>query len=297
MIVKRYILVVAGLLTGMLLFAQGGASIRASVDKNRILIGEPILLTIKAHIATGSASQFPVIDTIDHFEIQSKPKADTLDEEGGIGIERVYTITSFDSGRWVIPPFVISGAQQSDSIPIDVVFSEFDPSQDYHDIKDILEVKVPKKKLPWWYIAGGILLAILVYVFIKRKPIPKPVARVRVNAYEEAMKSLQDLELSKPATKEFYSVLINIFRQYVLQRKGIQSLQKTTDDLVVQLKGIGLPRELFDQLAQSLRMGDFVKFAKYQPAAEDNRKIFETIKAAIQHIEQAAAAEQAVQQK
>ena len=63
------------------------------------------------------------------------------------------------------------------------------------------------------------------------------------------------------------------------------SMQKTTDDLVVQLRGLPMDRLQFEKLAQSLRLSDFVKFARYVPSAEDDRNTFETIKNAIVAIE------------
>jgi hypothetical protein len=57
----------------------------------------------------------------------------------------------------VIPSFVFAEGIVTDSIPVDVVFSEFNPEQDYHDIKDIIEVTPQKKKDKqwWWYLIGG----------------------------------------------------------------------------------------------------------------------------------------------
>ena len=153
-------------------YAQGGATVKATVDKNKILIGEPIKLTIEAHLSPGSANSFIQIDTIDHFEFLDKPVIDSTNKDGGI-IKGTYMITSFDSGHWVIPSFVFSRNThqqviKTDSIPIDVVFSDFDPNQDYHDIKDIIEVAPEKKKQRWWLIAAGaLLLAALAIYFLR----------------------------------------------------------------------------------------------------------------------------------
>ncbi len=62
-------------------------------------------------------------------------------------------------------------------------------------------------------------------------------------------------------------------------------MQKTTDDLVLQLKQIGLERNQFDNIAQALRLSDFVKFAKYKPSIEDNELFLKSIKNGIEEIE------------
>lgn len=263
-------------------------SIKATLNKNRILIGEPFQLTVEARIPGGAIVKPVRIDTISHFEFLEKPVIDTTRDGKEITIKGVYTLTSFDSGHWVIPSYALSSAIKTDTLPVDVVFSEFDPNQDYHDIKDIIEVEEEKKKQKWWlYIAGGILLFALIMLLLKKKkkPVPKTVEPA-ATAFEEAMNQLAKLKASAPGPKEFYSRLIDIFKLYVFRKKGILSLQKTTDDLVIQLRDLQIPKDIFDPLAQSLRLGDFVKFAKYVPAAEDDQAAFNHVKKGIEEIEQ-----------
>ena len=99
------------------------------------------------------------------------------------------------------------------------------------------------------------------------------------------MNQLEKLQKEKPEQKQYYSRLVDIFRVYIFKKKEIHSLQKTTDDLVLQLKGIPVDKEQFEKLSQALRLSDFVKFAKYVPSAEDDKAIFETIKNSITSIE------------
>lgn len=288
MIFHRFILSFTFLLLTQITKAQVGASIKATVDKNKILIGEPLLLTIEAKLSAGSVIPFVKIDSIHHFEFLEKPVIDSASENGNITVKAVYKITSFDSGHWVIPSFILSPAVKTDTIPIDVVFSEFDPNQDYHDIKDIIEVAPPKKKQWWWLIAGGALLltAIAVYLLRKKRPAPLPAPKVMIDPYEEAMKQLELLQKDKPDAKKYHSKLTDVFRLYVFRKKGILSLQKTTADLVLQLRDLNLSKEQFDKLSQALRLSDFVKFAKYIPSAEDDKSTFDVIKNSIKEIEQ-----------
>ena len=288
MIFKKYILCILIIISSQLVIAQGTATIKSSVDKNKILIGQPIQLTVETFFPQGSPIPFD-IDSIPHFEIEDRPSVDTTEREGGIVIKKVYKITSFDSGYWVIPSFVMAQNFKSDTIPIDVVFSDFDPKQDYHDIKDIIEVKPPeeRKQQWWWYAAGGALItAVLLYFLLtKKKPVSAASKKVAVNPYEEAMKDLEELQRNKPAAKEYYSKLTEIFRLYVFRKKRILSLQKTTDDLIMQLQDLELNKDQYDKLAQSLRLSDFVKFAKYIPSVDDDRNSLEEIKKSIMTIE------------
>ena len=270
-------------------YAQTGTVLRASVDKNRILIGEPILLTITADIPENEVIRFPVIDGLPHFEIQDNPTTDTTNTSYGTSLKQVIRITSFDSGHWVIPSFVLTDKLITDTIPIDVVFSVFDPNLDYHDIKDIIEIKPEEKKTPWWYYAlggaGVIIIGLIIYLLVKKK---KPIAVKReivIDPYTEAINELDQLQQKKITSKEYYTVLTDIFRLYIFKRKGIHSLQETINDLVVQLRSLGLPEGQYKQLTQALQMGDFVKFAKYEPSSEEKTGSLDTIKTVITMIE------------
>jgi LPXTG-motif cell wall-anchored protein len=291
MIFRNQILFLLTLFFAQLAGAQGGATIKASVDKNKILIGEPFHLIIEANLSPESVISFVNVDTIEHFEFAGKPVIDTINKEGSTTIKGVYKLTSFDSGHWVIPSFILSPAVKTDTIPIDVVFSDFNSNQDYHDIKDIIEVKPEEKKQWWLYAAGGalLLLLLLIYLLRKKKPQPALVIKENINPYEEAMKQLEQLQKDKLETKQLHSKLTDIFRLYIFRKKGILSLQKTTDDLVLQLESLNLDKEQFDRFSQSLRLSDFVKFAKYVPSNDDNRNCLEEIKNAIVTIEKTEA--------
>ena len=268
--------------------AQGGATIKASVDKNKILIGEPLQLTVEVYLSPESIKLFVVIESIPHFEFLETPLVDTLNKVGGLKLRSIYKLTSFDSGHWVIPPIALSDKIKSDSIPVDVVFSDFNPDQDYHDIKDIIEIEAKAKKSWIWYLVTGVVaVLLLIYFLLKRKKVPVNVVMApALNPLEEAMKQLEILQNQKSSGKIYHTKLIDIFKLYVLKKKNILSLQKTTDDLVRQLNPILNDKEMYNQLQQALRLSDYVKFAKYVSTAEDDRTTFETILKTIKKIEQ-----------
>ena len=280
-----HLLVLAGSVCG-----QEGTSIKATVDKNKILLGEPFKLTVEAGYTKEGTVSFTGIDSIPHFEMAGDTQTDSSISIGLVTIRRVYTLTSFDSGHWVIPAFSLSKKIRSDTIGIDVVFSEFDPAQEYHDIKEIIEVRVAKGRPWWWYAAGGALLLALALVYFLRRKKPLFIEKPShvIDPYKEAVDQLESLQRSKPDSKQYHTQLSGIFRLYVFRRKGVLSLQKTTDDLLLQLKDKGLSKEEFEKLCQSLRMGDMVKFAKYSPSEADDRAAHAVILEAVNRIEKQA---------
>ena len=274
-------------------YSQDKVTFKANVDKNNIVIGERIHLNLEADFPLHEPMRFFTIDSIPHFEILERKKIDTIDNNKGIKLSQSFTLTSFDSGHWVIPSFELTGdkPQLTDTIPVNVSFSPFDPNQEYHDIKDIMEVHaVEKKKEDWrWYIAASALfLSAIIYLLARKKKKIAPKAKL-IDPFREATLELEKLRKENLSSKLFFTRLVDIFRLYVSRRRGIASLQKTTDDLVVQLRSLKLPEEDFNQLAQTLRMADFVKFAKYEPNETDKGNSFNITKKSIDKIEKLSA--------
>ena len=247
-------------------------------------------LTIEASLTPEAIKFFNAFDSIQHFEILDKPTLDTTNKDGGSFLRAVYKLTSFDSGHWVIPSFSFTKKIKTDTIPVDVIFSEFNPEQEYHDIKDILDAEEQKKEDEknwiWYAVAGTVLILLLIYFLLKKKKEPALAPMPALSAFEEAIRQLNSLQGQNLDPKDYHTKLVDIFRLYVLKKKNILSLQKTTDNLVVQLRPVISSAEVFSQVQQALRLSDFVKFAKYIPSAEDNQSAFNTIKKTIEHIEQ-----------
>ncbi len=282
--------------------SQTTTTVHASVDKTSILIGEQINLVIEANIPENEPIGFFSPDSIAHFEFLQKGKIDTTNTNKGTILKQLFRITSFDSGQWVIPSYSLPQSEnlKTDSIIINVGFMPMDSTKDYNDIKEIIEVNAGKEQdWTWYYVGGGaLLLLIIVYLLTKKKKKKEQqlaeVAEKIIDPYTEALEQLDKLQRENlPAnegTKQYYSRLTDIFRIYVEKKKNIQSLQQTTDDLVTQLKSINLEKEQYNQLSQTLRLSDFVKFAKYIPTETDNKNVFDTIKNSIQEIEKMNAA-------
>lgn len=269
--------------------AQDSTVVKATVDKSKIFIGEQIQLTLEAEIPESQPIRFFTLDSIPHFEILKAGKIDTTNTRGGTTLSRIIQLTSFDSGHRVIPSFYLYETLATDSIPVEVSFSQFDTAQAYHDIKDIIEVAPAKEeKMKWWWFAGAAVLILLIVLILamRKKKKPEPVQLVEIpDPYKIAMQKLAVLQQTKTEVKEYYSQLVDIFRVYVDDKKGVHSLKQTSDDIIVQLKKLNMPEELFSQLTQSLRLSDWVKFAKYNPSDTDTKRVFEDIKNAITTIE------------
>lgn len=270
-------------------FAQQATTIKATVDKNRIVIGEQFSLTIETTIPENEPIRFIGIDSIPHFEFIGESKNDTINKGGSTIIRRQLSVTSFDSGQWIIPPYVMADGVQSDSIAIDVSFSEFDPNQPYHDIKDVEDVPEEREQSTTWWIVAGIatLLAIIVlYVLMRKKKTPATVTVAPpLSPYQAAMQALQSLQANKPDNKTFHTTLSDVLRDYLDSRLALHTNQQTTNQLLNSISAYLLPEATYNNVKQALLLGDFVKFAKFTPQPAEDDFSLEAITASIQHIE------------
>jgi hypothetical protein len=289
---SRKILISALLLCAKFSFAQPSVSVSAVVDKNEILIGQRVQLSLDVKVSLGfNPSWFP-LDTIPHFDIIDKGRIDSVITGTDKSYHQNIIITSFDSGIHVIPRLPVMIGDKSfltDSIPITVKFTAPDSKQGYHDIKDILDVQYPYSKyIIWAIIATTIISVALGMYFITRKQkagIKEEQIISRLSAYEEAIKSLDELKEQqlpeKGLVKLYYIRLNDILRLFVLRKLQIASMAKTNEELIMQLKEQNISREQFSQLAEALRISDFVKFAKYQPAENANEENYKIIKSSV----------------
>lgn len=275
--------------TGTFAVAQQATTITASVDKNKIVIGEQFLLSIETTIPENEPIRFIAIDSIPHFEFIGTGKNDTLNKGGSTIIRRQMVVTSFDSGQWIIPPYVMSEGVQSDSLTIDVGYSTFDSNQPYHDIKDVEDVPEERQQHITWMIVAGVALLfilILLYALTRRKKAAAPVVTApALSPYQAAMQALQQLAANKPDSKSFHTALSDTLRNYLDKRLALQTNRQTTNQLLHTISIHLLPEVTFNQLKQALLLGDFVKFARFTPQTTEDDFSIATITATIQELE------------
>jgi hypothetical protein len=283
---KGYILLVLVLSLSFFAVAQRAV---ATVDKQKILIGEQFHLRLQANFNKGEPLDFFEVDTIPRFDILDRSAIDTSKFNDGVALVQNLTVTSWDSGKIQIAPFSL-GRYQTKALAITVAYSPspFDTTQPYHDIHDIMEVKRPSENTWYWYLIGLLILILLFLLFFpKGKPRAKGEFVSDEGAYKKALRRLDALQKKQSTdNKVFYTELVQVFREYLNRRKNIYSFSKTTEDLSRQVKTLDLDRELYQHLVQTLMVSDFVKYAKYQASDEERRSSLGSIRETIVSIEQ-----------
>ncbi len=271
--------------------------LKATVDKQKILIGEPIQLMLEATVTGNAPLVWPSLDSLPHFEWVEKHNVDSSIQPGQRYYRQYLTITSFDSGAYAIPRLTFAAGNKqyfTDSIRINIGYTKIDPNKDYHDIKDIIDVPNPFARWFAWMVAlvstGSLALVIWL---VRKKKIWKPSAvsgpAPALSPYKEAIRHLDELQRQNlpetGAIKTYYSRLGDIFRVYLYRRLGIQSLSETSEEMISQLRRLALSTQQFSELADTLRMSDFVKFAKYQPGSAEAEGHLRTIRSTIEELD------------
>lgn len=273
-------------------------SVKATINRDKIMIGEPVELKLEAKLPAGTDAKWFPVDSMAHFEFIDKGKIDTISTSDTKTYRQTLIITSFDSGRWAIPSLAFTIGNKdylTDSLPVSVAYSNFDPKQDYHDIKDIIEVENTSTRYINWVILGVAILSLLAVIYFLRKKVtaPQPVVIKKpvskLTPLQEALQAIEDLQKRGYAehtrTKIFHTELNDIFRQYLYRKTGVATMEKTSGELMLQLKQFNLPADDFTLLAQALRMNDAVKFAKYQPGENENQQAIDTIKKSVEKLD------------
>jgi hypothetical protein len=265
--------------------------VKAYIDRDKILVGEDIILTLDVRAPLGEPVTWFNLDTLPHFEFINKGKIDTVEGVDGKKWQQQLTITSYDSGYWQIPALSLKVGDKTyyaDSLGVQVGYSNADLSQDYKDIKEIENVPDTETGYIPWIIGAATLvaIAILFWLFRKKKKAAAPVpVAVPLTPFDEAIQALEALRKKdlpgKGQIKHYYTGLNDILRVFVRRKLNIASLEKTNEELISELKKQRLHEDYFRELANALRMADFVKFARYEPGAEDNVKNYAIIESAI----------------
>lgn len=273
------------------LFAESKESnVKAKVDTNQIRIGEQFNLELNAIAYPNTEVLFPVLpDTFNHFEIVKRSKIDTIPNSNPLTLRQQFTVTSFDSGFFVLPPFPflvrdlkssVSDTVTTEALLMGIRTIAVDTTKEIKDIKPPMSVPYPwREKLP--YIIGALLvlagLIYLAYRYSKRKKVvvaapPKPKTPPHTRALQ-SLKEIEDQKLWQSGfTKKYHIAVSDTVRSYIEERFDIRAIEQTTDE-TLKLFGNNLIAETQkEKLKYMLQLADMVKFAKVEPIAPENEQ-------------------------
>ena len=224
--------------------------VNAKLDTTQILLGDQVNLWFLLEHPAGLKIDFPATgDSIaGKIEVLSASKPDTISKSSQIWkIRQRLVLTSFDTGLYVIPPFIFRFKDNHDSVqthalPLQVFGMPVDTTKGITDIKLPYEIKVTfAEVLP--YIIVGILLSLIIILYIRylrnkkqviekaEKPAPPPIP-AHLLALEQLDELVREKLWQQGKIKLFYSRLTDIIRQYIELRFGVPAMEQTTEDII-----------------------------------------------------------------
>ena len=278
---KIYILHII-LLIGFLGIAQNQPKVSAKADTTKIRIGEQIDYQIIVDNAE-TAVIFPnlQLDSLGKIEIVESLNIDTLKNR----LIKKYKLTSFDSGRYVIPKqpvYIWNQPYYTDSIYIDVATVAVDTTkQKMYTIKAIQGEPYTFddfKSYLWWILGVLLLLGIILYFVLRKKETLEEI-EAKIPPYDLALQRLKELDdkqlWQKNKIKKYYVELTDIVRSYIEREMNIPALESTTDELLETItdfntsSSLNIPEKTIIKLRKLLQEADLVKFAKSKPLANE----------------------------
>ncbi|GLU43380.1 hypothetical protein [Allomuricauda sp. NBRC 101325] len=278
--------------------AQSSPNVSVDVDTLSIKIGEQIQYAITVEADSLDVVHFPEGQTFSPLETVEAIMADTIKNNEKVILQKIYSLTQFDSGAYTIPPQRIAINEQpffTDSFQVKVADVAVDTTkQKMYDIKPLIEVERSRAKL-WLtilyiFIGLAIVGGLVYWFFLRKKPLTEEEKVALLPPYDRAILELKKLENSRyliqDEYKQYYSELTNIVRMYLEEDVHVSAMESTTSELINKLEmlrdagELKLEDDTLQQFQKILQTADLVKFAKSKPAtsvAEQDRLLVEQI--------------------
>ena len=285
---KNIFLIVLLLLISGRTVAQS-VTVEAQIDSLQILIGEQAKIQLQVAMDAKQRAVFPIYsDTlvrgVEIVEI-AKPDTQYLNDRQRMLITQEYTVTSFDSALYYLPPMKVTvdnKEYKSKSLALKVYSM---PVDTLHPDQFFGQKTVMKAPFVWkdWYgvIACSLLafplLALLVYLIIRirdNKPIIRKVkVEPKLPPHQLAMREIERIKgekiWQKGHPKEYYTELTDAIRTYIRDRFGFNALEMTSSEIIDKLLEIK-DKEAISDLKYLFQTADLVKFAKHDPQMNEN---------------------------
>lgn len=276
--------------------AQQPVVVEAAMDSSVLWMGEQTLIHLSLTQDAGVTVIPPQIESAgvltEGVEVVDLSQPDTTRlNNNRLQIKQEVLVTSFDSGFYYIPPFkyvIEEDTFATESLSLKIVPVDVPEEATAGDVKDIKNVVAPPFVLwdfvPAWLlilIVAVVLIAVAVYFvarYYKQRKVEAAIPpEKRIPPYELAMQELKQLRESKlwqqGQEKQYYTRLVDILREYIDSRFGINAMEMTSSQILAALQRNKDTKEVNKYLNEILSMADFVKFAKMRPMPDDNERV------------------------
>lgn len=290
--------VIAGAFIALSANAAPVVTVQAAADSTVMLMGDLNHLRVTVDMPAASHAElidFPILPTgTEYIEykgvdvVGSDSSSVIADSRRKIQFD--FTIQAFDPGTVTIPPFAVLEAPGADTAFSNVVTFKVLPVDvdSLETINPLAPIASANSRwydyIPDWifWVLGAILvLAAAVFAlrfFRKHKEEILEHKKVKIPPYDLAkmrLSKLKDRHLPENGhEKEYYTELVDILREYLQGRFGINAMEMTSSQILKALRSNPETRLSAPEIQEVLAIADFVKFAKVRPLPDDNIKSY-----------------------
>ena len=287
-LINKFISVLLVSLLAYQAYAQ--VTVNARIDSLQLLIGEQANVKVEVSCPTEARLIMPVYPNnmlMDGIEILGEVKTDTqyLNKHSHMVVTQSYTVTSFDTAFYYIPPFEVlvdSVVYASNPLAMKVMTIDIDTTvvEAIYPIKGVIERPILFVDI-WPMLLAFLLMAVvgvLVTYLLLRYSDDKPILRrvtiaPKLPPHQVALQEMDRIKGEKSwmrdDVKQYYTELTDTLRVYMEERFGFNAMEMTSDEIIDKLNEQP-DKEWIGELRELFRMSDLVKFAKYKPLINEN---------------------------
>lgn len=269
-------------------------------DNDMPLIGEPVhvnlLIETPIDVEVTVWPLFP-IEEGGVFEILETGDIERVETGRSIRYSQIITLIIWEPGLHITPEIPVVYRTNTNQI------DQYSPLKSTSfDVPDLFPVTVDQALRPsvppvymnhiptWYWIAGGAavvgVLWTLRYLWMLQIRRREHVVMTAGTPGQVAISRLTKLRSQDITAIQVYAVVADTLRVYLQKRLNISTQERTTFEIMTQLRSNSyLPEKHYQQLQQILEEADLVKFAKFEPEDRAGNRMVEIATRWIESVE------------
>ena len=263
-------------------FAQ--VTVDASIDSTQLFIGQQAKIKLQVSMNAGQnllMPQFPdtIVAGVEVVDV-AKPDTQMLNGNKRLLISQEYTVTSFDSALYYLPPFEVSVDNKLYRSKNPLALKDTLHPDQFFGPKPIQEVSITWGDIDTlvYSLLIMLILAGVSVFFVIRYRDNKPIIKIikiepKLPPHQMAMKKIDEIKSDKAKLrndpKAYYTELTDVIRTYIKDRFNFNALEMTSTEIIEHLMQVK-DQQSIAELKSLFETADLVKFAKHAPLMNEN---------------------------
>jgi len=271
--------------------ALTGVKIRTGVDSAEMYVGDFIKYTVGiTYDSTIDLVPPPLGANLGGFEVKDyEPDIETKLPDGRIRSETVFTLSTYTTGDYIIPPVPVAfnmpdstvKIMLSEAVPIKVL-SLLENAGDSLDVKPLKDQYEFERDMTRYYVFGGIGLFVILAAIVallywrhrrRQRDVPDDLRDPWEIAFERLARLKERRFIEDGQFKVYYIELTELIREFMGRMYRVDVLEMTTEEFLAHFAAMDLSGATIEAIGEFLKHGDLVKFARFIPEprrAEDD---------------------------